>query len=665
MVTDTQNSVFWKSIEYLFHLFFILFPFVLYSSFLYNGTSTRSLNLIIFSGLIGIGFALWLFRKGSSMLLAKSPLFIALSIYFVSLALSGYLGLSLYTTFWSVATRMTGLWYFVSLGFFMLMLWAVIHDEKKHHQLILSIVLSTALYSVLDLLGKDGLGWFFKDSLSNAFTFGNTTFAAMYIFGAFLLSLYYLYQSEHKKWWMYLLPIILIINPNILNKQIWFGDFSHGLTGVAQATSYVTLLSLFALLGIWLVSKIKEGKTRAVVSYSLFGISLLMAIAASFSLLSPDGYVRGAYLNRSSAARPLVWEMSERAIAQRPYFGWGADNFERVFEKNYDNRLLQGEYGNEAWFDRAHNVFIDQMVDNGSIGLLLYFLVYLVTILALIYTALNAETKKDRTFASVLIVYFSLHIAELQTAFDTSISYPMLAFLFVSAGALYHRTRSIKRDNLTVNLNQTAKYVIGAALLTFFSWSLIVGAWPLLQAQLANGAIRTVGSAEKRIPLYPALFGSKVDEQAFLWRTATDFQRGISQDPKVLEDPAKVEGLKKEIVTFENGYREYVQHNPTNFRAHLNLADVLIYQRLFEVDKLAEAQTVLDTAITLVPQSPQPYWMKAVAYIYMRKFPLAREYAKKALELNPKITQSEAVAKYVEDSIKTFPEIDLFFFKQI
>ena len=83
------------------------------------------------------------------------------------------------------------------------------------------------------------------------------------------------------------------------------------------------------------------------------------------------------------------------------------------------------------------------------------------------------------------------------------------------------------------------------------------------------------------------------------------------------------------------------------------------------MNKLEEAQTVLDTAITLMPQSPQPYWMKAVAYIYMRKFPLAREYAKKALELNPKITQSEAVAKYVEDSIKTFPEIDLFFFKQI
>ena len=241
----------------------------------------------------------------------------------------------------------------------------------------------------------------------------------------------------------------------------------------------------------------------------------------------------------------------------------------------------------------------------------------------------------------------------------------MVAFMFVSAVVLYHRACSIKRENLSVNLNQVAKYIVGAILLVFFSWSLIVGALPLAQAQLANGAVRKVGSAEKRIPLYPALFSSKVDVQAFLWRTATDFQRGIAQDPTVLEDPQKVDGLKKEVVIFEQGYKEYVKNNPTNFRAHLNLADVLIYQSLFQVNKLEEAQTILDQAIELVPQSPQSYWVKAVSYIYMKKFTLAREYAKKGLDLNPKIKQSEAVVKYVEDSIKTFPEIDLFFFRQI
>ncbi len=665
MLTDTKNSIFWKCTEYLFCLFFILFPFLNYSSFLYGGTATRSLNLVIFSALLGIGFALWLFKKGNSVSLPKSPLLAALALYFGSLTISGLQGLNLDTTFWSVATRMTGIWYFMFLGFFMLMLWAVISDEKKHHALILSVILSTALFSFLDLFSRDGLGWFFKSVVSEAFTFGNTSFAAMYIFGALLLSLYYLLQSEYKKWWMYVLPVVLVINPMIINKQVWSGDFSSGIVGTAQATSYATLLSLFALLGVWLVSKIRDVKTRTVVSYSLFGISLLAVVFSAFSLLSPNGYLREIYLSHSSAARPLVWEMSEKAISQRPFFGWGADNFERVFEKNYDNRLLQDEYGNEAWFDRAHNVFIDQMVDNGVVGLLTYLLVYVVIILALIYTTLNSEIKRDKIFAAVLLVYFSLHIVELQTAFDTSISYPMLAFMFVSAAVLYHRTRSTKKTSLSIGLNQITRYGVGVLLLVFSSWSLLAGALPLAQAQIANGAIRTVGSAEKRIPLYPTLFASPIDQQAFLWRTTTDFERGIAENPKVLEDPKKVEGLKAEIVIFENGYKEYIKNNPSNFRAHLNLADVLIYQMLFEVNKLEEAQVVLDQAILLVPQSPQSYWMKAVAYVYMRKFDLARAYAKKGLDLNPKITQSQTVAKYVEDSIKSFPEIELFFFKQI
>ncbi len=665
MQVDTRNSIFWKVVTYLFYGFFILFPFIHYSSFLYSGTSTRSLNLVIFSAVLGIGFAFWLFKKNASVSLVTSPLFIVLALYLGSLTISGLLGLSSSTTFWSVATRMTGIWYFLSLGFFMLLLWAVIAEGKRHHTLILCIVLSTALYSVLDLLGKDGFGWLFKDSLNEAFTFGNTSFAAMYIFGAFLLALYYLFQSENKKWWMYLLPVLLVINPIIINARIWFGDFSFGVIGQARTTSSVILLSLFALLCMWLISKITDIKTRSHASYALFFISVLMLVGGAFSLLSPNGYLREIYLHSGTAARPLVWELSEKAIAQRPFFGWGADNFERVFEKNYDNRLLQDEYGNEAWFDRAHNIFIDQMVDNGIIGLLLYFLVYIVTTLALVYTALSAGIKRDRMFASILIVYFTLHIVELQTAFDTSISYPMLAFMFVSAAILFHRAPSLKNKNMVVALNQITRYALGAILLVFFSWSLIVGALPLAQAQIANGDIRTVGSADKRIPLYPALFGSKIDEQAFLWRTSTDFQRGIAEDPTVLEDPKKVEGLKKEILIFENGYREYVKNNPTNFRAHLSLADILIYQMLFQVNKLEEAQTVLDTAITLVPQSPQSYWMKAVTYLYMRKFNLAREYARKGLDLNPKIVQSQVVVTYIEDSIKTFPEIDLVFFRQI
>src|SRR3990167_8090058 len=116
MLSETRNSLFWKSVEYLFYAFFVAFPFINYSSFLYGGSSTRSLNLVIFAGFLGLALGIWLFRKSASVSLVKSPLFIVLVPYLIALTLSGIFGLDFSTTFWSVATRMTGLWYFLSLG---------------------------------------------------------------------------------------------------------------------------------------------------------------------------------------------------------------------------------------------------------------------------------------------------------------------------------------------------------------------------------------------------------------------------------------------------------------------------------------------------------------------------------------------------------------------
>ncbi|MDQ3077173.1 MAG: O-antigen ligase family protein [bacterium] len=665
MIIAKTESFFWKITEWIFYIFFAVFPFINYKSYLYTGTSTRAINLIFVSSILGVGFALWYLRKKSTIAMHKNLIFGALGAYFLILCISALGGINSSTSFWSLATRMTGLWYFLNLGFFMVLLSAVIIDRTKLKKMIIVIVFSTALYSFLSFLSPEGIGFIFTNYTKDGFSFGNSTFAGMYIFGAFLLSLYYFYQSSAKKWWMYFLPLTIIINPNIINREVWFGNLSAGILGEARASAIVIFLSILGLFVILLISKIKDKTIRTRVSYSLFGLACIVMAFSVFSLLSPNGYLRNIYLSQATAARPVVWEIAQKSIQQNLLLGWGTDNFERAFEQNYDNRLLQNNYGAEAWFDRAHNIFVDQLVDNGVIGTLAYIFIYSVIILSLMYVALNSTEKNDRMLASILIIYFSLHLVELQTAFDTSISYIMIAFMITSAAVLLYRTQEVhsKVNNFTLDNNR--KYFVAIPLLMFFVWSLIWGVIPFARAQSANGDIRKVGSAEKRIPLYNTLLGSNIDPHSFLWRTTTDFERGIADNPKVLEDKKKVEMLKREIIILENEYKKFIQDNPLHFRAHLNLADILIYQRLFEVDKLEEAQKVLDRAIVLVPQSPQPYWMKAVGYIYMRDFDKAREYAKKGYDLNPNIEQSAEVIKYVEESIKNFPDIDLYFFRQI
>lgn len=667
MNTIKNRSLFWQIIEYTSYGFVALFPFINYSGFLYAGSSTRAVNLIVFSTILGLSLGIWLLvNKRNTVVIPKSPTLLILALYLGFLFISGWLGLNFPNSFWSAITRLTGLWYFLNLGFLMWILFQILIDKVSQQKMILTVVVSTAVYSTLALLGPDGWGWLFKDYPFDGFTFGNSSFAGMYIFGAFILSVYYLVQAKLKKWWMYVLPVTIIINPFILNKNIWFGDFSGGLVGEARASSYVVALSIVALVVVWIISKIRSFKVKTIVSYTLFSLGLVGMTMSAFSLLSADGFLRQVYLSQATGVRPLIWEMSAKVIAERPVFGWGGDNFERVFEKNYDNRILQDEYGNEAWFDRAHNVFVDQAVDGGLVGLSLYFLVYLVIILTLIYSALRSVDKQDQILASVLIAYFTLHILELQTAFDTSISYLILAIMTVLSMVVFHRTLvQVKGDNFSFRIENYYKYSLAIIILGFFGGLTVFGVVPLVNAQVANWQLRVVGSSEKRILLYPSLFGTPIDKHAFVWRTVTDFQRGIGEDPSILAKPKKVESLKQEMAIFENEYREFLIDNPTHFRAHLSLADVLIYSNLFQVDKLVEAQQILDEAIALAPTSPQPYWMKAVAYVYMRKFDLAREYAQKGLALNPKIKQSQEIVDYVDRNIKTFPEVDLFFFKQI
>lgn len=658
IIFNKRDSLFWKSAEYLLYAFFCFFPFINFNSFLYGGTSSRSVVVIFLATVLGIAFAIQLFKKDSTLSFSKSPIFISVAVYLIFIVISGISGLNFGTSFWSLATRTDGIWYLASLGFIAYMFWALISDRSKQNKLILSVIISTALFSILSFLGPEGLGWIFRTYSSDGFTFGNSTFAGMYILGAFLLSIYYLVQSENRKWWIYALPLLIVANPNIISMNEFIGE--------ARASAYSIIIGIITLIVFWGISKIKEYKIKKITVYALFFVSVTVLFFSAFSLLSPSGYLREIYLSTTKDSRPIVWEMSERVISQKPYLGWGTSNFERAFEANYDNRVLQDEYGSEAWFDRAHNIFIDQLVDNGLIGLLLYTALYIVIVLSLIYVTLKSTEKKDRLFASILIAYFSLHLIELQTSFDTTISYPLLVLMVAFSAVLFDRTiMQVKKKENEYDIGSWFKYSAATVLIAFLGWSFIYGLMPFVKAQIANKTIRTIGSAEGRIVEYEKLFDSPIDKHSFLWRMSTDFQKAIGQNPQILEDGQKVSSLKKEIVVFENAYRDYIKENPQHFRAHLNLADMLIYQRLFGIDKLKEAQEVLDEAIKMVPQAPQAYWMKAVAYIYMKKFDLAREYAQKGLALNPKIIQSQDVVKYVEKSIKDFPNIDLYFFKQI
>lgn len=672
MFTEGKDKAIKKFTEWALVIFMALFPFIFYIKYLYYGTASRSVNLVIVAEVLAVIIGCALLSRERRLKIAKSPITIALLAFLVVLVVSAFAGVDLHTSFWSRATRMTGIFYFLHIGFFYLCLMMVFQSDKKRDLLIKTFLISAAVFSIGALLARDGLGLIFAEKPWQGFTFGNSSFAAMYLYAAFMLSFYYVFSLEGvQRWWHKLLPLVYIINPFFINKDLWLGkinvlDDPLTVLGGAQASAVTAIVSVFGLLAIYLISKIKSSKIRIGTFITVAIVGVTIFTGAVYSFLTPGQFIHEAYLSQETPARPIVWELSKESISQKPLLGWGTDNFDRAFEASYDNRLLEQKNGAEPWFDRAHNIFIDQTVESGYVGLIAYLLVYLAIIVSMGYVMWKSSDRKNQALAAVITVYFFGHLLELQTAFDTSISYIAVVFMAALGAFLFHKVyEENKKEKSVISLHPVLSRVAGAVMIAGFGYLFVVGTVPIVKAEKANGYVHDIGSSEKRLERYPALFGSPVDPASFLWRTVSDFQRGIAEKPEVLEDPKKRESFLKEAEFFASESEKYLARRPDDFRMHLTLANIYIYQKLLGVDNLEKAHEVLDRAEILVPKFPQTHWMKAVAYLYQAKFKLARDSAREAYDLNPGVEQSRKMIDYIEKSTNTFPDITFYNFLQI
>ncbi len=662
MLKLQKENLFGQLVQWVFIIFFGIFPFLNYSSFLYFPSSTRSINLILVANLLGLILGLLLFKKENRVGILKSSFGVSIILYFLWLFVPAIFSGNFGVSFYSNITRTTGLWYFIALAIFFLLAVVVFKDEKKRDTLLIVSSVAAALFSILATLSPSGFGILFKGNTMDGFTLGNSTFAAMYLLANFFFASYLFASKKLPRFVSSLLLILIVINPFFLNiaKSEAKGLFSF--IGVSRASAFALIVSLVGFLYVFLISKIKNNSLRTKIAYGTVLASIVVICVVAVSLFSENGVVRKFYLSQATGARVLVWESSEKLIKEKPLLGYGKDNFEKTFELNYDSRIMEERYGAETWFDRSHNIFIDETFENGAVGIFLYILVYIFAAFSLLKVALQSSKKENRVLASLLLVYLGAHLIELQTGFDTSISFPFIALILALVVVLHQEEKDGEKEYI---LPLLIKYIFAGVLFLFSVWSLLFKVIPFIDSGIVNGEIRAVGNSAKRTALYPRLFATPVDLQAVLWRTWTDFERGISEHPEILSDAKKVEGLKAELAIFEKEYKEYTDKNPRNFRALLNYADIKIYYMLLGEDKLGEAQEVLGRAIALVPEAPQPYWMKAVAYLYAQKFKEAKEWADKGLQVNPEVPGSQDLKKYIDESIKNFPEIDLYFFKQI
>ena len=81
---------------------------------------------------------------------------------------------------------------------------------------------------------------------------------------------------------------------------------------------------------------------------------------------------------RTFQDRIYIWKTALNGFKERPILGWGPENFTQVFDKYYNIKHYDVMKGFGAWYDRAHSIYFDYLIQAGILGLLSYLAIFAV-----------------------------------------------------------------------------------------------------------------------------------------------------------------------------------------------------------------------------------------------------------------------------------------------
>lgn len=471
-----------KTIKYGLYAI-LLTPLVFLSKALYPFGTPK---FILFQILVEIVFAAWLILRLSqrenidSVLPPHSPSlirrglsggknYIAISLFlFIAVSfISAIFGVDFQRSFWGIGARMTGL--FAELHFlawFLILVNSFSNPNKKNNPdnpngdinpynylnfsfFVALAVAATGFYQHTE----GGKIWAFAYGST---VFNNPTFAAPYLIFHFFWGLY----------------------QTIFNLQISIYKLKGWIFGAGSALIFFVIL----------LGQVRGAILGSFAGILLLGIFLLFSDAASrrfkISLVAAFAMIFIGFLNlwifrdsqfiqnqnitilkrltqfslseATAQTRFLTWQIALKGFGEKPLLGVGPENFNYLFNANYNPRLLKFGGGGfeETWFDKPHNAFLEILAETGIIGSLAYILLWLAVVLTLF--KLFKTGRKILTF--ILASAFVAYLGSVFFSFDSFGSwFGLYLFLAFLASNYYNSTNDTNSYANGANKNHWVK----------------------------------------------------------------------------------------------------------------------------------------------------------------------------------------------------------------
>ena len=421
---------------------------------------------------------------------------------------------------------------------------------------------------------------------------------------------------------------LTLTNPNIASAYlgiaaaclivIWFNDKNNKIRNLILLAILIYLIYrtqsiqgyLVMTLGIFIIFLNYRGKVLSKFRNMKFGSYFIIVLLSVTILLSLNKFIAWFIANGSVKQRINYWELAWSVFKDQP-LGVGLDNF-KLYATRYRTEKLVLQEGIFTIPDRAHNVFLDNLVNGGLIGGILWFTFVLMISLKAIKLIINVENLEGRrNLLIVVTIWFGYLLQSL-----ISIDHIALMLLGYSAGAIivgFNDERNLLKPSnrffMNIKMGLFSIYFFGVILFTIYA------------AQIIS-------------------FNTKVFNYIYLQKTD-----GISKiltsrfiSTQSLEDLAVKVSQAKEFELANSLAQKLLQHRPTSHQSHYIFS---VY--LESKGQVVEAREEMKVALSLDKYN-SVYTIAMAIYEYkLGNYQESRRYLDETIRLDPKQRGIEVV----------------------
>lgn len=520
---------------------------------------------------------------------------------------------------WSNYERMEGFVTIAHLAVYYIVASSVFHTREWWDKFWNTSLIASGLMSAYGLFQLAGWATINQGGVRVDATFGNASYLAIYlVFHMFLAASFFLNTKE--KMWRWVYGALFVLQGIILYSTATRGAILGFIGGALITTAIIA----------W-----KERANLKIRKISIgLGLSVVLLLAIFVGIKNTSFVQKSPVLSRfatlslseiKTQGRYFVWPMAIEGFKERPILGWGQENFNYVFNKNY-NPLM---YAQEQWFDRTHNVVLDWLIAGGILGFLSYLSLF-GALLYFMWKKSDFSLEEKAVFTGFLAAYFFHNFFVFDNLISYIIFFSLLAYVH---GRTVHQglwarltTRTIGRDAFTyVAIPVTTLVLVGT--LYFVNVNAILASTTLIKAISPQKegssknleyfkksfAYNSFGSSEALEQLVPATFQvlqAQVDDklkQDFYSFTAAQVDTKIKQTPK-----------DARYLLFAGSF----------------------YNRNSQYDT---AIPLLEKAVENSPKKPTMYFELGSSYLGKKDYVKAFEIFEKAYLLEPRFQDSDII----------------------